>query len=207
MIEVNLKIRCPKNWVGSLEKGLTAPIKFLDCKPEGDGGRGLVQIDASGEQLERTIAAIRAHPSICHVDITPFKDGAIGTVVTNQCVACKSLKGSKCFLTSAVSESEGWVEWNLISGGGKALRELMDDLTNNGCEVELVRTRRLTNKQVLTSRQGQVIKIAYARGYYEFPKKVTLEDLAKDLRIAVSTIGEILQRAERKVIGDYLNEH
>lgn len=75
MIGAVFKIRCPKNWVGSLKQGITAPIRFLDCKPEGDGGRGLVQIDARGEQLERTIAAIRAHPSICGVDITTYKEG------------------------------------------------------------------------------------------------------------------------------------
>ena len=208
MIEAILKIKCPKTWVSALEDELEQPIKFLECMPSGEGGRGLVQIDANGDVLNKMIEAIKSHPSICSVEVAPVKEGGvIGSIVTDQCIACKLLASSNCFMTSAKSVEDGWVEWNLISGEDSALRKFIGSLTESGCEIDLVKTKRLTKRQILTTRQEEIIKIALQSGYYDTPKKTTINKLAKSFGVSASTLAEILQRAEKKIIDKYFMEN
>jgi predicted DNA binding protein len=129
----------------------------------------------------------------------------LGSVITNKCVACRALTGSDCFLTSAQSLGDGGVEWKLITGGEGSLGELVENLRNYGCEVELKSTTHLTKKTMLTTRQEEIVKAAFEKGYYDFPKKITIKELAKVFEISPSTLNEILQRGERKVMRWYFS--
>ncbi len=206
-MEVVLKIRMPDNWVKDVSKKYPSPIKFLECMPYGEsGGRGLVEIDGEEEQIKDIIEEIKDHPDVCRVDISPLKNGGVlGSIVTNKCVACKAVTGSDCFLTSAASLGDGRVEWKLITGGEGSLAELVEKLKTYGCEVELKSTTHLTKKTLLTSRQEEIVKAAFEKGYYDFPKKITIKKLAKIFNISPSTLNEILQRGEKKVMRWYFN--
>ena len=130
----------------------------------------------------------------------------MGSIVTNKCVACKAVTGSDCFLTSASSLGDGRVEWKLITGGEGSLADLVDKLKASGCEVELRSTTHLTKKTLLTSRQEEIAKAAFEKGYYDFPKKITIKKLANIFNISPSTLNEILQRGEKKVMRWYFNK-
>lgn len=207
MMEVTLKIRMPDNWVKDVSKKFPTPIKFIECMPYGDsGGRGLIEINGKDETIKDIIDEIESHPDVCRIDISPLKDGGIlGSIITNKCVACKALTGSDCFLTSAMSLGDGRVEWRLITGAEGSLSELIEKLKAYGCEVELKSTVHLTKKSMLTSRQEEIIRAAFEKGYYDYPKKITIKELAKIFDISPSTLNEILQRGEKKVIRWYFN--
>ena len=53
----------------------------------------------------------------------------------------------------------------------------------------------------LTTRQKQMLLTAYALGYYDVPRKISSDDLARHLNVDKSTIVEHLRKAERKLIG------
>ncbi len=48
----------------------------------------------------------------------------------------------------------------------------------------------------LTDRQQQVLRTALDRGYYDVPRDVTYEDIARDLDCSASTVGQHLRRIE-----------
>ena len=56
----------------------------------------------------------------------------------------------------------------------------------------------------LTKHQKHAIELAYKHGYYEFPRKVELEELAKLARISLSTFREHLRKAEKKLMPDLI---
>jgi len=207
MMEVVLKIRMPDNWVKDVGKKYASPIKFLDCMPYGDsGGRGLIELSGEEDKINDIIEEIKEHPDVCRVDISPLKDGGIlGSIVTNKCVACRAITGSDCFLTSALSLGDGRVEWKLITGGEGSLAELVEKLKSYGCDVELKSTTHLTRKTMLTSRQEEIVRAAFEKGYYDFPKKINIKELAKIFDVSPSTLNEILQRGEKKIMRWYLN--
>lgn len=52
----------------------------------------------------------------------------------------------------------------------------------------------------LTAQQMRVLRLAYAEGYYDIPRKVSTEYLARLLKMDKGTVGEHLRRAERNII-------
>ncbi|MFH0714484.1 MAG: helix-turn-helix domain-containing protein [Candidatus Diapherotrites archaeon] len=52
----------------------------------------------------------------------------------------------------------------------------------------------------LTEKQKEAITIAYAKGFYEFPKKTNIERLAKSAKLSPSTFQEHLRKAEEKLL-------
>jgi hypothetical protein len=52
----------------------------------------------------------------------------------------------------------------------------------------------------LTAKQKQVLLTAFALGYYDVPRRISSEDLARHLNADKSTIVEHLRKAERKLI-------
>ena len=58
----------------------------------------------------------------------------------------------------------------------------------------------------LTEKQREVLELAVRRGYYEDGSEVTLKQLADQMGIARSTIGEHLKRAESEVVKKAVNE-
>ena len=52
----------------------------------------------------------------------------------------------------------------------------------------------------LSDKQKEVIQLAVKRGYYEFPRKVNLNDLAKELKLSKPTLQQHLRTAEKKVV-------
>jgi hypothetical protein len=52
----------------------------------------------------------------------------------------------------------------------------------------------------LTERQQQVLRTALDRGYYDVPRDVTYEDIARDLDCSASTVGQHLRRIEARVL-------
>lgn len=55
----------------------------------------------------------------------------------------------------------------------------------------------------LSKRERESIKLAYLYGFYEMPKKVTLDELARLLGISKPTIEDYIRRAERKIIKSF----
>ena len=60
--------------------------------------------------------------------------------------------------------------------------------------------------QTLTEKQRKMLSAAYAAGYYEVPRKIDVEELAQKLKIAKSTLGEHLRKAEKRLIGDIMQK-
>lgn len=208
MMEVVLTLRIPDNWISGVAELLDRPIRFIQSVPDGaEGGRGLVELPGDAEAMSAAMEAIRAHPNVCRVEFVPLPEGGVlAEVVTSRCAACAALTGVDCFLISATSRPDGRVDWSVVTGGEGSLKELVDRLVASGCEVEVRRARRPERHRNLTRRQEEVLRLALDEGYYDRPKRVTIRDLARRAGVSPSTLQEVLQRAERKVMLDSLGD-
>jgi len=52
----------------------------------------------------------------------------------------------------------------------------------------------------LTEKQRNAVEFAIANGYYEYPRKIDVQDLAKKKKLSFSTFQEHLRKAENKLI-------
>ncbi len=58
----------------------------------------------------------------------------------------------------------------------------------------------------LSSKQRICLDLAYENGYYLYPRKITLEELAKKAKISYTTFQEHLRKAETKIIPFFLEQ-
>jgi predicted DNA binding protein len=154
--------------------------------------------------MEELIVAMRKDSDITGLEIIRSKNGHIyGSAASSRCTICKEVAKSRCFLASVSVASRDSAQWTVL-GGDEPFRGLVGALERRKIPFEVKMKKELEDTDLLTVRQEQILSIAFERGYYDFPKKVGLKELASDTGIRTSTLAEILRRGQKKILGEYL---
>jgi predicted DNA binding protein len=98
-------------------------------------------------------------------------------------------------------------EYNVLVFRREDLRAIIDDLEEFGT-VTLGKLKRFRagSDSPLTDRQREVATEALARGYYDWPRKITNERLAEELGISRATLHEHLRKAECTLLSSALTD-
>ncbi|MDW5561915.1 MAG: helix-turn-helix domain-containing protein [Methanomassiliicoccus sp.] len=208
-MEAVVSLAMPDNWITDVVEMYPSVIRVIDTKDMKEGVRDLVQIDVENEEdLPKVIEQVRNNPNIFNVDISAIDKGrALAAFSTNQCVACRLLAGSECFLTGSTTTKEGRLKWTMLVTQKKVLQELIDNLTKIHAQPKLVKITELTDSDELTKRQEQVTRMAFERGYFDFPRRIGLKELATMFDVSTSTLSEILRKGQRRIMMRYFSEH
>ena len=199
-------LRIPKMWITDMPKRHPVAIKIVGRRPSGRFGvRDLVEITGDQEVLERLLKEFEKEPWVKSYDLDFVKSGKlVGEVVTHKCLACSALAGSNCHLQSADVKPDGAVDWRLMTSSRDEVKRLVTKLRRVGCQVELVRLSPIDEQDVLTSRQEEIIMMAYEKGFFETPRKVKLKDLARFTGVSQATLSEILRKGQKRIVVEYL---
>jgi len=106
-----------------------------------------------------------------------------------------------------VVEESGLEYWTLGSHDKKELCKFIDvyEKTHHG-ELLKISEEEITNFSVisiqpkLTFKQKNAIEMAIKKGYYHYPRKTDVKELAKDLGLSYSTYQAHLRKAEMKLL-------
>lgn len=92
-------------------------------------------------------------------------------------------------------------EYNILVFQREDLKHIIDDLEGFGTvTLGKLEEFRASTDSTLTERQREVVAEALARGYYDWPREITNEELATELGISRATLHEHLRKAERAVL-------
>lgn len=116
----------------------------------------------------------------------------------NQGTPEKSYSPLDAFFTYPIIVKEGNEYWHVISPTKRQLKTLEKRLS----EIGTPKIEKSSSKSTLTERQKEIIDLAFKEGYFESPRKVTLEELAGKLGISASSLGETLRLAVKKMLED-----
>ena len=61
-------------------------------------------------------------------------------------------------------------------------------------------------EEALTEAQQEALVLAYERGYFEFPRKVTMEEIGDELAISQQAVASRLRRGIKNILGSMLPE-
>ena len=205
MIESVISLEPPNAWVSSLIKEFDIGIKILSTLPHGKNGvQDLIELKLNGTDLEGVKAFLNSRDDIELVELEQVEsDRAIGVIKCKECFGCRELLSTDCFMVSASSKADGRLEYTIISSQNACLRKLMAKLEAAKASPKLVKMKKLSKEEMLTDNQERIVKMAYQRGYYDFPKRIGVKDLAKIFSISPATLSEILRRGQKKIIESY----
>jgi len=84
-----------------------------------------------------------------------------------------------------------------------AKSQILDNLVDKGCII--IKKHSIEEMDyMLTTRQEVALVYAYFRGYYEMPRRIGLKKLAHEIGVSVSSLAEMLRRAEAKVMEAFM---
>ena len=106
-----------------------------------------------------------------------------------------------------IINKSGYHIWDLASFERKELEKVIEFSTKYlDAEILVFRQEKIKNIEFtkifpeLTDNQKKAMQIAINSGYYDYPKKITLPELAEKMQISYSTFQAHLKKAEGKII-------
>jgi predicted DNA binding protein len=183
----------------------SADVEILESKmPTADTVQHLFDIQVKPTMMDDLVKAMREDRDLTGLEVIKSKNGHVyGEASSGRCTVCKEVARSKCFLSTVSVTSRDRAQW-IIMGSDRSFRGLVDALERKRIPFEVRLKKELEDTDLLTTRQEQILSIAYERGYFDFPKKKGLKELAAETGIRTSTLAEILRRGQKKVLGEYL---
>ena len=208
MMEAVISLKIPQNWMSEIPEKHPVTIKVIERVPYSEKGvKDLVEIAGPQDVMEEVLRDIRKNPLVAKVDTTVTDKGkVIGAVTTSRCEICRILTDADVFLISAESRGNGKVEWTLVLTEKEVLKEIFDHLRSKSVEAELVKLTKIDDKETLTDRQDKITHVAFERGYFDYPKRISLRELARMFDVSPSTLSEILRKGQRKIVLDYFKK-
>lgn len=205
MIEAVLRVTLPCSWVTDVTGAFGATLNIVEQKPAGPRTlQSLVEIDPAESDPDELLEGLRKNRFVHSVEaIVPPKGKILATLQVDNCHACHELANSECFLTDATATEGGGLEWRLLAPRRSSIESLVSTLKGRGIAVELHAIKTVKGSGGLTDRQARVLSLAYELGYFEFPKKINLTDLAKKLGVSKAALSETLRAGEEKVLHAY----
>ncbi|MBU4308724.1 MAG: helix-turn-helix domain-containing protein [Nanoarchaeota archaeon] len=112
------------------------------------------------------------------------------------------------FLKPVINSSEGFEYWEVGSWSREALTDFMNKVKKHMDYFELLKLGKSEFSDLyfpmilpkLSEKQKKAIELANKRGYYFYPRKVELKDLAKEMGISIPTFQEHIRKAEIKLL-------
>jgi len=209
MREIVLQLKAPQTWVSEVTAKHPSKIRILDCKPSEtkDGIRQLVEVTSDPEQLLQIVNEVRTSPLVKEAYVVETKRGTVHGSLLTKSAFCSAIMSSEAFCRTCLFHSkakpDGTVEWTLAFSGREALNELLDHLKAEQVDVKIMRLSSVADVQSLTEHQKNLVETALEEGFFDYPRRITLRELAKKMGVSASSASEVLRRAERKILAGY----
>ena len=206
MLEAVISVRVP-DFVGDISKRHDAMVKILGCVPFSEtGAKSLLEIRAKEEKIPGVMKDFKASHGFSEVHMAQTgKDKMLATVSTTKCAICSTMASSGCFLVSATAKNDN-LHWTVLASKNDQIKALIARMKDNGMDATLQSIRDISSKEELTKRQEDILKIALEKGYFDYPKRTSIRELAKLFGISNSTLSEILRSGQKKVMASYFGE-
>jgi len=109
---------------------------------------------------------------------------------------------NNCLYTSPVTQRNGYEIYDIITENPKELVKLIEKLDSIG-EAKLFSIGRITPENhlfKLTEKQSNALQLAVSHNFYDWPRKVSLDEVSAMVGVKRRTFQENLRKAEAKIL-------
>jgi len=200
--QISLEIRS-ENDFQSVARTHGVTISVTDCRSFNDKGMTmLLGISGAAESVRAAVTSIRKMHGVRQV--FEGEDGGDGRpllVVLDRPSICRASSDAAIICLECPFTSGGDPAlWKFIARRTSDLRQIMTNLGREGIQARIEDVSPLDQKATLTARQKEIMATAMAKGYFDFPRKISLTALSQLVGVKPSTLSEILRSAERRIM-------
>lgn len=127
-------------------------------------------------------------------------------LMTGSCEICHLIASESAIPINVKPSVTGGLRYRLIFPNRTSLTKFSTELSETGLKFRTSQLGDAHEQPDLTSRQKQVIALAYHKGYFDVERSISMTELAETLGTSVRTVQEILRRGTRKIIESYISE-
>ncbi len=183
--------------------------KLLKTHAITEGPRKLVEIwlrvHGLRKSIEEYVSRLRGSKGVSVTEVSIGRYSALLRLVLDTGLYCASCadccpytsQPPYTLLDSIIVTPRGVLRRHIV------LRRSDDNIVTRGCRV-IAEIELEDCGFSLTPRQEDALVAAYREGYYSFPRRTSLKKLAEKLGLSVSSLAELLHRAEAKIIESFL---
>ncbi len=160
----------------------------------------------AGREKEKLKEGIRRDPRI---RVMGIEGDQVFFAIESKTVFHKLMLDRKEFMAKPIILKDGWEYWTVASWRKEDLTALFDKINSlkgeASAEIVSIKEQKLNlflpnALESLTGKQREIMQKAFKAGYYSFPRKASLEDIAKKQGIPRTTFQNHLRKAENKII-------
>lgn len=166
------------------------------------------RVDApDAADLDAYLTYLKGRPDTLEFEILDKSENTAHIYMTNRSrgTTFEKVLLNKCVIVSPVVLNDGLEHWRVITQETREVGKLPDDLKDVG-EVKVERIGRYVPDKSgpLTDQQRKALQLAIFNGYYEWPRRTNLEELARLMGISRQAYQAHLRKAEAKLLPELL---
>lgn len=155
------------------------------------------------EEFEDFLKHLKCYEMIEKIKVISLysEHALLKTVWMNKSSSYESVLKNNCLYTSPVTQKDGFEVYDVITEDPKELVKLIGDLEEIG-EAKLFSVGRINSEHAfkLTDKQANAIQLAVSHNFYEWPRKVSLDEVSAMVGMKRRTFQENLRKAEAKLL-------
>jgi hypothetical protein len=191
-----------ENSLQDAAKSCGVKLRVTDCKSFNKTGMSLLlELHGDPSSTRSATAAIRKLEGVRDVIEGAEADHTMPLLVVMDRPICRASRDAAIICVDCPLNSEVQpAPWRFIIRRTSDFRNVLSELSSEGIQSKVVDISTLERKAELTGRQREIVATAVAKGYFEFPRKVSLTELSGIVGVKPSTLSEILRSAERRIM-------
>ena len=120
------------------------------------------------------------------------------------CEVCNTILAHNAFLVSGKSMEDSIIAYSFMVPTFEAYQEIISDLEKVGYKVNVRKIGKFEQQiGVLTENQERIFWLALKSGFFDYPRRVGMAELAAKLEISAATLSEIMRRGTRRLLEHY----
>ena len=120
------------------------------------------------------------------------------------CSVCNAILAQNSFLISGKRARGEVFVYSFVTPDFKSYKEILRMLESMGFQFKVVKAGTFTPRgDILTRTQEKVLWYALKTGYFEYPRRIDTNQLARLLGVSPPTVSEIVRRGIRRLLEHY----
>lgn len=205
LLEVRLDHRRVGHPLAEIFRREGAEVHLIGCRLTDRAPRRLLRwldVTVPPERRDRLLHAVLRRVPDRHLAVAPLAPSRVLLRVTEAappiCLATYGAGGicASCPLLPRSDDDS----WRVILPRGERVRSFLRGLPGGGTDRwAIARPKPYRSRSTLTGRQDRALRTAYDLGYFGYPRRGSLGDVARALGVGRSATLEILRRATAKL--------